>query len=345
MRRVLRTLVPLVLAALVVAGCTGRGGITVSAAFEDVIDLVPQASVRAGDVTIGVVTDIELTDDEMALVTMELDEGVVLPAETEAWLSKTSLLGERFIDMRPVGDTGQLEDGQRIASTRVVTDFEDLVGTGSEVLAAVSAQRLAVAVQAGAEAIGGRGALIQQVIVDVRTVVGSYEDGTDTLTTLIDELDLLTRELAPDAAANAADLELLTDVATSLDEQDEQLMQSLSDLQRLATVGERILEDHEQEFDDGVRRLRVLLEEVNRIEGELDDLLFYLPRHNLNVPDGSIDELAQIWGDFVLCTDDPAHEGDFARDCTPPNGNQQVPPPSRDACQFPSVRCPEEVRR
>lgn len=337
-------LLPL-LAALVLAmsltACSSDDTITLHAEFEDVIDLVELASVRAGDVPIGTVTEISLTDDEMARVTMEIDAEVVLSADTQAWLSKTSLLGERFVDLRPQGGGGQLGDGDVIATTRIVTDFEDLVGTGSEVLAGLSAQRLATAIQAGAEALGGRGELLGQVIDDVQVLVTRYEGGSGTITRVIDELAALTAELAPDAAANAADLELLTEVTEALDEQDEQLFRTLADLQRLATVGERILEDNAELTDDSIRRLRILLEEVNRFEGRLAALIDNSVGHNLNVPDGSINEFAQIWGDFVLCGQQDQQD-DPSQDCTPPNPGEPGPIPTVDPCPQEQVRCPSE---
>lgn len=341
MRSRLLPLFAALLLTLSLTACSSDDTITLYAEFPDVIDLVELASVRAGDVPIGTVTEIALTDDEMARVTMEVDADVVLSADTEAWLSKTSLLGERFVDLRPQGGGGQLADGDVIASTRIVTDFEDLVGTGSEVLAGLSAQRLATAVQAGAEALGGRGELLGQVIDDVQVLVTRYEGGSGTITRVIDELAALTAELAPDAEANAADLELLTEVTEALDDQDEQLFRTLADLQRLATVGERILEDNAELTDDSIRRLRILLEEVNRFEGRLAALLDNTVGHNLNVPDGSIDELAQIWGDFVLCGQQDQQD-DPSQDCTPPNPNEPAPVPDVDPCPQEQVRCPSE---
>lgn len=334
------------LAALVLAlaGCSfGDDTMTLYAEFDDAQDLVTQAQVRAGDVPVGTITAIELTDDLRARVTMEVDAALRLPSDTAAWLSKTSLLGERFVDLRPRGTSGQLTDGTELTDTRVVTDLEDLVGAGSETLAFVAADRLAAAVQLGAEAFGGRGALLDQLVTDLRLVVGRYEDGTDTITRLVDELAALTASMAPDAEANAGTLDLLLASSDALDEQDERLLQTLADLQRLAVVGEQILEDNADELDDGVRRLRVLLGSLNEIDGALAEAIEQLPNHNLNVPDGVTDEFAQVWTDFVVCGLQ-SDEDDVSNACEPPNGGSEAPPPARDPCPADEVRCPSEVR-
>lgn len=342
-----RPLALLAVLALALSGCAlfDDDQMVLFAEFEDVIDLVELASVRAGDVPIGTVTDISLTADETALVEMEIDRDVELSDDTIAVLSKTSILGERFVDLRPQGgDGGLLASGDTIEVTRIVTDFEDLVGTGSDVLAGLSAQRLAVAIRTGAETFGGRGQLLGQVIDDVEVLVARYEDGSGTITRVIDEVAALTAELAPDAEANAADLALLRETTDALDEQDEQLFATLEDLQRLATVGERILEDNAELTDDNIRRLRIILEAVNRTEGRLGELLDNAVGHNLNVPDGSIEMKAQIWGDFVICglQDD---ESSFAESCDPPNPGEPGPLPTVNPCPQEQVRCPSEVDR
>jgi phospholipid/cholesterol/gamma-HCH transport system substrate-binding protein len=341
----LRNAVLAILLALGTAACSWGGDdtLTVTATFDDVIDLVTAAGVRAGDVPIGTVTDIELTDDERALVTMEIEPGTGLPADVQANLAKTSLLGERYVDLRPTGERGRLEDGQHIEDTRVVRDVEDLVRAGNDALAFVAAEQLAAAVETGARAFGGRGGLIGQFITDVEAVVGRYADDSDDLVRLIDSLDELTGELAPDADANAAALATLQRTAESLDAQDERLLDALDDVRRLSVVGARILDEHEREFDNLVRRLELLTAQVNRIPNTLQLLLTYAPRHNLHVPNGVVNEEAQVWLDFIICGVNDT-DGDPSRDCTPPNpGEPSQPPPFQpnpESCNESHTDCP-----
>jgi phospholipid/cholesterol/gamma-HCH transport system substrate-binding protein len=98
--------VPLPLLALLLAACSPAGSdpMTLTASFDDVAGLVTDAHVRAGDVPVGVIRGIELTDDVRAEVTMEVRRDLGLPARTEAVLGRTALLGEMFIDLRPLED-------------------------------------------------------------------------------------------------------------------------------------------------------------------------------------------------------------------------------------------------
>jgi phospholipid/cholesterol/gamma-HCH transport system substrate-binding protein len=307
--------------ALLVSACSVFGGseqITLTATFDDTLDLVKQAHVRAGDVPIGVVTDISLSDDMRAKVTMTIDNSVELPRETEAALAKTSMLGERYIDLRPIGEGGSLEDGMELTQTRIIQDFEDLVREGNDTLAYLSAQNLAAAVETGAVAFGGRGSLLGQFITDIETFIGNYDAGRDDLLRLIDHADALTAELVKNADTNAEGFAVLERASQALQDEDERLLDALDDLTALADTGDRIMREHRQEIDNSVRRLRIVLNQVNRIDGSLQNLLTWLPRHNIHVPNGVTDDMAQVWLDFVICGVNDT-EGDPSRACEPPN--------------------------
>lgn len=337
--------------ALTTASCGVFGGgetLTLHAEFDDAMDLVAQAHVRAGDVPIGRVVDIALTDELKARVTMEIEaEGHGLPHDTAAWLSKTSMLGERFIDLRPMGEEGSLEDGQVIQETRIISDFEDLVQSGSDVLAFVSAQQLGAAVQVGATAFGGRGSLIGQFITDVEAFIGRYDEGQGDLIHLIEQVDQLTAALAPNAAQNAEGFAVLERASQSLNEEDDRLLDALEELRSLSQVGDRIMQEHRQEIDNSVRRLRIVLDQLTRIDGALENFLLWAPRHNIHVPNGITDHFAQVWLDFLVCGMNDT-QGDPSRDCTPPNPGEHAeqPPyhPNDPACNESHENCEGQQR-
>lgn len=351
-----RTTAILLVLGMVLTSCGLLGGddqIELTATYEDVGDLVTNAHVRAGDVPIGVVTDIELTGDFSAEVTMRVDRETGLPAETEAVLARTSLLGERYIDLRPVGEGGRLEDGTHLDDTRTVHEFEDLVRAGDETLALVSSDLLGSAVETGAVAFGGRGGLLGRFIEDVEAFVGRYEEGTDDLLRLVDTVDDLTAGLAENAEVNAESLAVLERASRVLEEEDDRLVDALSDLSDLAESGERILAEHREEIHDSIRRLRILLAQLTRIDGALSGLLTWAPRHNIHVPNGVIleegsgDHFAQVWLDFIVCGVNDT-EGDPSRACDPPNPGESAESdkhPRSEECFDDLEVCREETDR
>jgi phospholipid/cholesterol/gamma-HCH transport system substrate-binding protein len=310
-----RLLVLAVVAGLV-AACSPAGNdpITLRAEFPDVMGLTVNHHVRAGDVPVGVIRGIELADDmRSAEVTMEVRNDLGLPERTEAVLGRTALLGEMFIDLRPVEDGGELQDGAVLADTRTVTEFEELVASGDNALSVLATDQLAAAVETGAIAFGGRGGLIGQLLDDINSFVGEYNEGSDDLLALVDSLDGLTAAMAPDAELNAEGLVVLERATKVLEEEDDRLLDALADLDELSTIGSRILADHREEIDTSIQTLRTVLQQLTRVDGALSELLTWLPRHNLHVPNGVVLEqgserhLGQVWLDFVVCgvNDDP----------------------------------------
>ncbi len=120
-------------------------------------------------------------------------------------------------------------------------------------------------------------------------------------------------------------------------------MDALDEVRRLSVVGARILDEHETELDNLVRRLRIITSQINRVPNALQMLLTWAPRHNLHVPNGVVNEEAQVWLDFIVCGFNDT-EGDPSRDCTPPNPGERAPgpgfSPNSEACNESHRNCP-----
>ena len=94
----------------------GPGAYTVQAQMPDVDNIEQNSRVRVGDVNVGTVTKIE-RQGWHALVTMQLNRDVELPANATATLGQTSLLGSLHIELAPPKDAppqGKLHEGSLI---------------------------------------------------------------------------------------------------------------------------------------------------------------------------------------------------------------------------------------
>lgn len=301
---------------------------TVSATFPDVVDLVTDGSVKLNDVDVGRVEAIELTEDNQAHVTMSIDADAPVPTDVTAILAKTSVLGERYVDLVPAdeAETCCIEDGTVIDDTHVRTDLEDLVASGSGLLAEVSADAVHTTVELGAETFSGRSELISRFVDDLNHVVSTYDDNSGDLLALIDSLDRVTAAYAPNAAENAAVLEDLRVATAALQEQDDQLLDTLDDVTGLSGEAVEFLSGHQDEIADSVRRLRLVLEQVEASDDSIRGLLDIGPLYLSQLRKGELNGEAQVWLDTVLCgiQDD---QGEVDEDCTPPNPGQRAPVP------------------
>src|SRR6478672_3962983 len=116
----------------------GEDPMTVKVEFADVLDLVPQSTVKVNDVSVGKVTAIDL-EGYQALVTMEVRRDVDLPGNAIAELRQTSLLGEKFVELSAPAEgaiPARLGDGATIPIARAGRnpEVEEVLGALSLLL-------------------------------------------------------------------------------------------------------------------------------------------------------------------------------------------------------------------
>lgn len=327
MRAGSRILIVLALLALLASACARRDGLVVRAVFDDVTDLVERGAVKIADVPVGSVSSIDLTGDHRALVTMTISRDVELPSRVSARLRKTSVLGERFVELVPDrGSGGRFEPGATITDTRLVPDLEDVVGSGSELVAAVTADKIAAALEAGATGLDGRGATLDGLLDDLTAVVSSYDRNSADLVRLIDGLDAFLAEAGPRAELHGRAFEELARTSAVLRQEDERLLDTLADLRQLAITGTDIMTTHRRRIDDFFVRLNRIADELVERNEDIERLAFELNKHNVNTIRGVNSEHAQVILDFIVCgiNDTP---GDPVRACEdPPQGRPRPEP-------------------
>jgi phospholipid/cholesterol/gamma-HCH transport system substrate-binding protein len=296
-------------AALLMPSCGVMGGggdtVTAFATFDDVADLANGAPVHYADVLVGSVTSIELDETgTRANLSMEIDRAADVPANVEARIRRTTPLGEKFVELRPLGDVdegGALADGTTIVRTEVVPDVEQLIASGTDLFAALSASEIAVLLDEGAEAFGGKGPQLRELLGDLGDVVHGYSTRTDTIAALVDAIDELAAATGPAAEANATSIAHLAETTRILDEQDDRLFDLVRSLDRLAIEGRSILDAHMDEMAIQIDGLRSVTSAIAREQVALGNILEYTPAHNEALERGVKDDFVQVLNDFVIC--------------------------------------------
>jgi virulence factor Mce-like protein len=339
--RAMAGVVALALGAWLVPPLLEEEMIEASVVFDEVGDLVEQGHVRFADVPVGTIGGVRLTEDHRAEVALRIDPDADLPPDAVAVLRMTSLLGERYVDLVADPEDGApIEDGAVLPGA-FESDIELLVDAGSDLLGAMSADHVARTIEVGARTLDGRGDLLGELVEDLGDYVGELERGRSELTRFLDSGERLTAALAPDAEANAAALEDLADLSEVLADEEERLVGALDELAGTAEVGARIVGDNRDSLDDLLRRVSRFSAEVLRFDQALENLLLWLPRHNIHVPGGVVAEFTQVLNDFTICgyNDEPENP---ANACDPPNpGQPNDPAPGYvvDECILYHVNC------
>jgi phospholipid/cholesterol/gamma-HCH transport system substrate-binding protein len=202
---------------------------TVKAQFRDVLDLVPQSGVKVNEVAIGRVEEINLAKDGWtAEVTMLVNGDVKLPANANAKLRQSSLLGEKYIELSsPTQNqaTGKLTDGALIPLERTNrnTEVEEVLGALSMLLNGGGIDQLQKISRELNDALAGHETDIRSMLDNVTTFVSTVDASRNDITRAIDGLNRLSGTLNAqrDQVANAIDnlgpgLRVLADQRTQL---------------------------------------------------------------------------------------------------------------------------------
>jgi phospholipid/cholesterol/gamma-HCH transport system substrate-binding protein len=299
MSRLLRALALVVLVATLATSCSLRtagspqGDLELTATFDDVANLVVGHSVQLADVAVGTVTAIDLVDGRRARVTMSIQDDVDLPVGTSAALSKTSLLGEQYVELRPpdeatpvVGGPQLLHSGDEIGETSITADFETVTERAIEFLGAISADDIGTITNTGARALGGRGRDLNRLLGDLTTVVGDLDSQRNEIARTIDGFAQLTDDLASHDGQVGTLIADLSDASVTLARNRHRIIGALRGIRDMTLVtNQAVLADHTdslvstiQDLDPilstlaGQRpRLEEMLDSVNAFLADLDD--------------------------------------------------------------------------
>ncbi len=294
-----------VVCSLVASACTlpgtVRGSREITATFADVGDLVVGHSVQVADVRIGSVIGIELTDDYEAEITMSIKDDVFVPIESRALLRTTSLLGEKFIELRPLDEDDpmagtDLADGDVIAETATAPELEFVTEQAVQILGAVVSSDVATLVETGAIGFGGRAAELTSLVEDLSTVSGTLADQTDELVRIIDALDGATSTLAGASGDLDQLLVNLAETSTVLAENRDVAIDAIRELTRLARIqNDNIFEPYLAQVDTQIKQVDAILGEVGRNQAQVADLLRWVSAFADNIPKAIPNDFAQVF--------------------------------------------------
>jgi phospholipid/cholesterol/gamma-HCH transport system substrate-binding protein len=290
--------------AILLAACRvsgSGGGVTVSAVFSDVGDLVTGAPVQLSDVPIGQVTRITL-DGDRARVTMAFDHGVSVPENVTAKLERTTILGQRFIELAsPVHAGPPLATGSRVTRTEVVPTVEQLVSAGAQVFGSVSTSQLAQIIATGGQGFAGQAASLRQLLNDLSSVTAGYAAHTSQISTTITSLDQLGTSLAPDAGTDAQALTNLSQTVAVLARQSSRFENLLTALNGLSVQGKSLLSTYYPQITTQLRALNAVSGQLALNQQNLAGLLEYLPMHDAALSASARNDYLQILENIIVC--------------------------------------------
>ncbi len=246
----------------------GSDPIAITADFADVVDLVPQSSVKVSNIAVGRVSKIKLNPDGLsARVTLLIRNDLDLPADTTARLQQSSLLGEKYVALvRPstASPTGELHDGSHIGltATSQVAEVEQVLGAVSTVLNGGAIGKFQEISRELQKVSDGRPEQIRDFLRTTRTFVAALDSRKDAIASALDSLKDLSETLDGDKDKIATALEGLSPGMQVLVDQRSQLVAMLGSLDRLSQVTMRTLNASQKEMIEDFKLLEPILKNL-----------------------------------------------------------------------------------
>jgi len=111
------------------SGRSASAGYPLQARFDHIDGLALGSDVRIAGVKVGDVLATRIDPQTFqALVTLSVRDGLLLPKDTSAEVTSESLLGGKFLNLTPGGDTTNLAPGGTITITQSSISLEQLLG-------------------------------------------------------------------------------------------------------------------------------------------------------------------------------------------------------------------------
>lgn len=106
-----------------------NNGVVLTANFDSADGITVGTDVRMNGIKVGIVKDMTLdTKDYLAKLTLLINQGVPVPADSSAQVASEGLLGGRFIALVAGGEDTILKSGDQIAETQSAVSLEALIG-------------------------------------------------------------------------------------------------------------------------------------------------------------------------------------------------------------------------
>ena len=274
-RRTASLLASVLAGALVLSGCsiydaplpggadTGDDPKKITLMFRDVLDLVPQSTVKVDDVTVGKVSAIKLKG-YVAQVTVEIPGDLKMPDNTTAQIRQTSLLGEKFIALERPDNPGSGELGNNdvigLDRTGRNPEVEEVFGALALLLNGGGVGQLKTIFSELNNAFTGREDEVRSVLTQIRLFMGQLDRNKGTIVAALENTNRLALQLREQDGTIKSALDNIPNALRSVNRQRADLVRLLQALSRLSGVGVRVIRASKESTINSLRDLAPVLE-------------------------------------------------------------------------------------
>ena len=245
--------------------------------FADVLDLVPQSSVKVNDVTVGKVESVRLVGWQ-AQAQVVVNGDVRLPANAHAQIRQTSLLGEKFVSLSyppagEVSDPVSLADAPHpgydyphigIGRTGATPELEAVLGALSLLLNGGGLEQIKTITHELNQALTGHTGDIRSLLSQATILTTSLNTQKARILRAIDSVDALARRLNSQKQVLATALDTMPQAVKILADEKDQFVTLLRSLDKLSTVAVRVINASQDDFVSALRSLDPVMTQLTQ---------------------------------------------------------------------------------
>lgn len=284
-------------------------GYEVTAQFADALDLVPLSAVKLDGVRVGVVTDVRLGEGMLAEAVLQVQEGLVVPADVRARIAQTSLLGEKYVEIvRPVESSAPpLAQGGVIPleRTSAAVEVEELLSAASALLNGGGLGHLQTISRELNTALSGRDEQVKGLLRNLDELLGGIEANKQDIVRALDAMDRLSGTLAAQRDTIGAAIDQLPAGVAALADQQADLTRALTALSDLGRVADRVIGKTQEDLVADLELLDPVLTEIAKAApsffATIDTLATY--PFARNIYGGMAGDYAQLSGELEIDLD------------------------------------------
>lgn len=99
----------------------------IKAEFDNVAGVKKGASVQVAGVVVGEVSQVELGEDELAVLSFKIDNSLKVPIDSMASVKSQGIIGDKYIQLSLGGDEEFFKPGELLVETESSLDIESLI--------------------------------------------------------------------------------------------------------------------------------------------------------------------------------------------------------------------------
>ncbi|NDJ88935.1 MCE family protein [Mycolicibacter kumamotonensis] len=264
----------------------GPGSYSITVQLPDVTTLPQNSPVMVDDVTVGSVSGLQAVQQPdgsfYAAVKLSLDAHVALPANATAKVAQTSLLGSQHIELSEPHDeppVGRLAPGDQIPLSRTgrYPSTEEVLSSLGVVVNQGNLGALQDITDEAYAAVAGRAGTFAGLLPRLAELTASLDRQAHDIIAAADGLNRVGVTLARSAPSLARALETMPDALAVLNDNRANIVDAFGALQRLATVGSRIMTETKEDFAADIKDLYPVIKAFADNANELVTAFPFIP--------------------------------------------------------------------